>query len=81
MIDLNAKAPNNFRQVDHRAIEWIIFRNVKYSLGRKAPGTEELPLKYDRTAQKWATTKLAVGNWFSSSTYYKVKQITDKETC
>lgn len=50
VIDLNAPLNNNFRQVDHRTIEWIIFRNVKYSLGKKAPGTEELPLKYDKSA-------------------------------
>lgn len=81
VIDLNAKSPSNFKQVDHRTIDWIIFRNVKYSLGKKAPGTEELPLKYDRATPKWTSSKLAVGNWFSSSTYYKVKEITDKETC
>ena len=47
VIDLNAPLSNNIRQVDHRTIDWIIFRNVKYSLGKKAPGTDELPLKYD----------------------------------
>jgi len=54
---------------------------VKYTLGRKLPGTEELPLKFDKTAAKWAPSKLSVGNWFSSATYYKVKEIVDKETC
>ena len=81
VIDLNAPATNNVRQVDHRTIEYIIFRNVKYTLGKKAPGTEELPLKYDKKDVKWNATKLAVGNWFSSSTYYKVKDIVDKEMC
>mgnify|MGYP000176511351 CR=1 FL=1 len=82
VIDLNAPLSNNIRQVDHRTIEWIIFRNVKYSLGKKAPGTEELPLKYDNAKdQKWNPSKLAVGNWFQSSTYYKVKEIVDKDTC
>jgi len=52
---------------------------VKYSLGKKAAGTEEFPLKYDRAASKWSESKLAVGNWFSSVSYYKVKSITDKE--
>jgi hypothetical protein len=32
VIDLNAKGDNKFRQVDHRTIEYIILRNVKYSL-------------------------------------------------
>jgi hypothetical protein len=53
VIDLNAPASNNFRQVDHRTIEWIVVRNVKYTLGRKAPGTEELPLKYNKDEPKW----------------------------
>ena len=44
VIDLNAEAPNNFRQVDHRTIEYIIFRNVKYTLGKKVAGTDDLPL-------------------------------------
>jgi len=58
VIDLNAPANNNMRQVDHRHIEWIIFRNVKYTLGKKAPGTEELPLKYDKADRKWDSSKL-----------------------
>lgn len=79
VIDLNAPANNNFRQVDHRSIEYIIFKNVKYSLGKKAPDTEELPLKYDRSKPNWESSKLAEGTWFSSITYYKIKDLTDKE--
>lgn len=81
IIDLDADPKNNFRQVDHRTIEWIVFKNVKYSLGKKAPGTQELPLRYDREDQKWLPSKLAVGNWFSSSSYYKVKEIPDQDNC
>ena len=81
MIDLNAPVYNNFRQVDHRTIQYIIFKNVKYSLGKKDKSIEELPLKYDKKDPKWDSSKLAVGNWFSSSTYYKVKSIIDKENC
>ena len=32
VIDLNAKGENKFRQVDHRSIEFIILRNIKYTL-------------------------------------------------
>lgn len=32
IIDL---ASNGYRQVDHRTIQWIILRNVKYSLGKQ----------------------------------------------
>jgi hypothetical protein len=67
VVDLDAPKSNNIRQVDHRTIQFIIFRNVKYTLGRKAPGTEELPLKYDAKAPKWTGSKLSAGNWFSSS--------------
>jgi len=67
VVDLDAPKNNNIRQVDHRTIQFIIFRNVKYTLGRKAPGTEELPLKYDFKAPKWAGAKLSASSWFSSS--------------
>lgn len=33
VIDLNAGGESKFRQIDHRTIESIIFRNVKYFLG------------------------------------------------
>ena len=79
IIDLNAPKTNNFRQVDHRTIEHIIYRNVKYTLGKKAAGSEDFPLKYDRAAPNWSEPKLAVDNWFSSVSYYKVKSITDKD--
>jgi len=79
VIDVNAPRHNNYRQVDHRTIEFIIYKNIKYSLGRKAPGTGDLPVKVDRSKPKWDSSKLAVGNWFSQIQYYKVKSITDKE--
>lgn len=72
VIDLAAPITNNVRSVDHRTIEWIIFRNVKYALGKKVAGTDELPLKYDKADQKWNPSKLAKGNTFSSSSYYRV---------
>lgn len=44
IIDLNADPKSNYRQVDHRTINWIVFKNVKYSLGKKTDD-RELPLK------------------------------------
>ena len=67
VIDLEV---NDFRQVDHRSIQWIIFRNVKYSLGRKS--TLSTLEKKEETA-KWNQSKLKEGNWFSECQYYKVK--------
>ena len=78
IVDLNAPANNNIRQVDHRTIQSIVLRNVKYSLGRKAPGTEEIPVKTDYDAPKWEASNLKKGNWFSQITYYKVKEIDDE---
>jgi hypothetical protein len=55
---------NNLRYIDHRTIEFIIFKNIKYSLGRKTE-TEELPLRHDKSLPKWTENKLSVNNWFS----------------
>jgi hypothetical protein len=79
MADLNAsgKPGSNIRSVDHRTIEYIIYKNVKYSLGKKSDG--EVPVKEDSKAARWDSSKLAVGNWFSQVVYYKVKQIVDKD--
>lgn len=72
MIDLNADPENNVREVDHRTIEYIIFKNVKYCLGTKSKGqkNDELPLKHILGTPKWDGSKLVVLNWFSQITYY-----------
>lgn len=38
VIDLNAPESKNFKQVDHRSIDYIIYKNVKYTLGKKPAG-------------------------------------------
>jgi len=60
VIDLNAPVYNNIRSVDHRSIDFIIFKNVKYSLGKKAAGTDsdQLPIKHDFTKPRWNQSKL-----------------------
>jgi hypothetical protein len=74
VIDLNAPVYNNIRSVDHRSIDFIIFKNVKYQLGKKAPGTDsdQLPIKHDFSKPRWNQSKLQVGNIFSQITYYQV---------
>ena len=52
VIDLEAAAPNNFRQVDHRTIQSIIWRNVKYCLGTKSTLNTLEGWKYSET-EKW----------------------------
>lgn len=78
IIDLNAPAGNNFRQVDHRTIQWIIYKNVKYSLGNKST-TEELPLKRDKQSKNFEVTQLQPGMWVCEVAYYKVKEDPDKD--
>lgn len=80
MIDLNHGPVNNIRQVDHRTIEYIIFKNVKYCLGTKAKGqtNDDLPLKHVMGTPKWDGSKIGVGNWFSQISYYQVKDLSDK---
>ena len=82
IIDLNANPKiSNIRQVDHRTIDYLIYKNVKYCVGKKDPNVGELPIKKEKDAANWNNTKLNVGNWFSSVVYYKVKDVVDKDTC
>lgn len=79
VIDLTAKSDNKFRQIDHRTIESIIFKNVKYSLkkGAKKAADDEEEKKKD--GPKWDSKKLAVGNWFSGTNYFKIVKINGDE--
>ena len=71
VIDLNAPASQNFRQVDHRTIQSIIFKNVKYNLGKKSTLSSLEGWKYSDKA-KWNIDKLKVGDWFSENQYYQL---------
>lgn len=78
VIDLSSKSENKFRQIDHRTIQWIIFKNVKYILkkgGKKVDREDEEEEKKAKKGPLWDTTKLEVGNFFSHTDYFKVKAI------
>lgn len=75
VVDLNSDS--GFKQVDHRTINWIIYKNVKYSLGKSAK-KEDMPLK-PAQGPRWDASQIQVGQWFSATSYYKVKEITDNE--
>ena len=77
IIDLNADPKNNYRQVDHRTINWIVFKNVKYTLGKKTE-SRELPLK-PQGGDRWDKSQLNLNQWFSATSYYKVKSIVDND--
>ena len=76
VIDLSAQTENKFRQIDHRSIESIILRNIKYVLkasGAKGEAFTEVVI--NKGEPKWNYASLAVGNWFSVTNYFKVKAI------
>lgn len=83
VIDLNAKGDNKFRQVDHRTIDFIILRNVRYSLkkgGKKVQPKEDEEMKDEKKKEpKWNSTKLAVGNWFSGTRYFRAVEEKDNQ--
>ena len=54
VIDLNSAS--NYKQVDHRSINWIIYKNVKYTLGKGVAG-QELPLK-PANGDRWDTSQI-----------------------
>ena len=56
--------------MDHRSIESVVFQNVKYVLKKGAKNPEE-EAKKNRDEPKWDTAKLAVGNWFSGTSYFE----------
>lgn len=69
VIDLASTSANKFRQVDHRSIDYIIFQNIKYILKKGSKAQEEE--KKNKDEPKWDTKNLAVGNWFSGTSYYQ----------
>ena len=71
IIDLQGSAEHRFKQVDHRTIESIIIKNVKFNLGKKSTLNTLEGWKWSET-EKWNQTKLEVGNWFSEMQYYKL---------
>lgn len=73
VIDLTAKTENKFRQVDHRTIEHIIYNNTKYLLKKGAKKVVEAE-EEEKKASQWDTTQLAIGNWFSATSYYVTKE-------
>jgi len=80
VIDLGAKSDNKFRQVDHRTIEYIILRNVKYSLKKSGKKQADEEMKDEKKKEpKWDTSKLAVGNWFSGTRYFRAVEAKDSQ--
>lgn len=76
VIDLGAKGDNKFRQVDHRTIEHIIVHNTKFSLRKGGKKAADVDMEdADANKAKWDLKKLAVGNWFSGTRYFRAVEI------
>ena len=60
VIDLNQPEGQGFRQVDHRSIQSVIMRNVKYVLGKSTKKEDE-----EMKSTELDTSKISSGNWFS----------------
>ena len=78
VIDLSANSENKFRQIDHRSIEFIIFKNVKYTL-KKGAKSQDLDEREDKNALLWDKDSLNVGDWFSGTRYFKAISDNGKE--
>ena len=67
-------ALSRLRQVDHRTIQSIILKNVRYFLASKSKLAGFTGPDRD-TRPKWDSSKLKVGDWFSEVAYYKVSSL------
>ena len=71
VIDLKADKSDNFRQVDHRAIESIVFKNVLYVLKKGGKSFDEVDTRIPDGTPKWNASQLAAGDIFSGTSYYE----------
>ena len=72
VIDLKADSQaNRFRQIDHRTIESIIFKNVKYVLKKGGKSFSDIDTHIPKDEPKWDASKLKVGDMFSGTSYYQ----------
>lgn len=74
VIDLTTSNANKFRQVDHRSINYIILNNCKYVLKKGAKKTADDEAEVNKDAPKWDVSKLAVGDTFSGTNYFRMVQ-------
>jgi len=75
VIDLSSTKESRFRQIDHRTIEYIIFNNAKYELKKASKKVELDADEKKKDEPKWDFSKLAVGNTFSGTSYYKTTNV------
>ena len=71
VIDLKADKSDNFRQIDHRTIESIVFKNVLYVLKKGGKSFDDVDTRIPDGVSKWDANQLAVGDIFSGTSYYE----------
>ena len=71
VIDLKSDSDNKFRQIDHRTIESIVFKNVKYVLKKGGKSFADIDTQIPKDEAKWDASQLKVGNVFSGTSYYE----------
>lgn len=71
VIDLKVQGEDNERQVDHRTIESIIFKNKIFTLSRGGKSFNDIDTQVPKDEPLWDPTKLAVGNIFYGTSYYQ----------
>ena len=71
VVDLKTTSYNRYRQVDHRTIESIIFKNVKYVLKKGGQGMKDIDVEIPKGEANWDASQLKVGDIFSSTSYYE----------
>ncbi len=72
VIDLKTSSDNKYRQIDHRTIDSIIFKNIKYVLKRSGgKNFSDVETHIPKDEAKWDPAKLAIGNIFSGTSYYE----------
>ena len=72
VIDLKKDSDSNrYRLIDHRSIDFIIYKNVKYSLKKGGKSFSEIDTRIPQGSPAWDTSKLQIGDMFSKTSYYQ----------
>lgn len=71
MIDLRADPANNYRQVDHRTIESIVYKNVRYVLKKGGSNLSDIDTRIPAGSPMWNASQLSIGDIFSGTSYYE----------
>ena len=72
VVDLETDDAEKNRLVDHRTINYIIFKNVKYEYKEGGQNFSDIDTSIGKDCHKWDPTQLAIGDVFSGTNYYEL---------